>query len=205
MLSWHDAGQQVPFVGKMCLVSPEGENLAVVDFQCYVQQLPSGTVILWHHERDDAVDAKLMNPRIRFVVFDPALLTPIADLRLACESLDARHDAVYVLSGAVAETRVSAALPAGSYNHDFPEVMGEATELLVLAVPEFDQLALYVITPAHGRIEVYPQDWFNQAKLDYDYQWVTRVARVPTTGRIQGEGFRIDPFVLDATHRRLAR
>jgi hypothetical protein len=189
----------------MCLVSPEGENLVVLGFGCYVQQLPSGKVILWHHERGDAVDAKLMNPCIRFVAFDPTLLRPIPDLKTACESLDARHDDVYLPSGVVAETRVSAVLPAGSYNHVFPDVMREAAELLVLAVPELDQLALYVIHPAQGRIEVYPQDWFNQAKLDYGYQWVTRVAREPTTGRIQGEGFRLDPFILDTTYRRLAR
>jgi hypothetical protein len=189
----------------MCLVSPEGESLAVLGFGCYVQQLTSGTVILWHHERGEPVAAKLMNPRIRFVAFDPTQLTPIADLKMVCESLDGRHADVYLPSGVMAETRVSAALPAGSYTHVFPEVMREAAELLVLAAPELDQLALYVIDPAHGRIEVYPQDWFNKAKLDYAYQWVTRVAREPTTGRIQGEGIRIDPFVLDATYRRLAR
>jgi hypothetical protein len=107
--------------------------------------------------------------------------------------------------GILAETRVSAALPAGTYDHVFPDVMQEAAELLVLAVPELDRLALYVIHPSHGRIEVYPQDWFNQAKLDYGYQWVTRVVREPSTGQIQGDGIRIDPFVLDATYRRLAR
>jgi hypothetical protein len=189
----------------MCLVSPAGESLAILGFGCYVQQLPSGKVILWHHERGKAVEAKLVNPRIRFVAFDPRLLTPVADLKAACESLDARHDDVYLPSGVVAETRLAATLEAGAYDHVFPEVMREAAELLVLASPELDQLALYVINPAHGRIEVYPQDWFNQAKLDYAYQWVTRVARDPTTGRIHGEGVRIDPFVLDATYRRLAR
>jgi hypothetical protein len=204
-LHWRDADEKAPFTGKMCLVGPDGGNLAVLDFGCYVQQLPSGTVILWHHERADAVNDKLRNPRIHFIALDPTLLTPIGDLTTACESLAARHLGVYVPSGTVAETWVSAALPAGSYHPVFPDVMREADELLVLAVPELDQLALYVINAAHGRIEVHPQDWFNQANLDYGYQWVTRVAREPTTGRIQGEGFRIDPFVLDATHRRLAR
>ena len=108
-------------------------------------------------------------------------------------------------SGILAETEVPAALTAGSHSHFFPEVMREAGELLVLAVPELDQVALYVINAAHGRIEVYPQDWFNQANLDYGYQWVTRIARDPTTGRIHGEGIRIDPFVLDATFRRLGK
>jgi hypothetical protein len=204
-LHWRDAGEQAPFVGKMCLVGAGSENLAVLGFGCYVHQLPSGKVILWHHERSDALDAKVTTSRIRFVALEPTLLTPIADLKVACESLGARHDGVYIPSGVVAETRLSAALPAGSHRHDFPDVMREAAELLVLAVPELDQLALYVINPPEGRIEVYPQDWFNQGRLDYAYQWVTRVAREPTTGCIQGDGIRIDPFMLDATHRRLAR
>jgi hypothetical protein len=170
-----------------------------------VRQLPSGTVIVWHHEHDQGLDGKLTNPRIRFVALDPTLLTPIGDLKMACESLPAGRGGVYLPTGTVAETRVSAALPAGSYNHVFPDVMREAAELLVLAAPELDQLALYVVSVANGRIEVYPQDWFNRANLDYGYQWVTRVAREPATGRIVGEGFRIEPFVLDATYRRLAR
>jgi hypothetical protein len=61
------------------------------------------------------------------------------------------------------------------------------------------------VNAADDTIEVYPQDWFNQANLNYSSQWVTRVATEPATGRILGEGVRIQPFVLDATYRRLAR
>lgn len=204
-LRWREAGEKAPFTGKMCLVGPDGGNLAVLDFGCYVQQLPSGTLLLWHGERDSASDNRLTNPRLHFVALEPTLLTPIGDLTMACESLAATQLGVYIPSGTVAETWVSAALPAGVYDYVFPDVMREADELLVLAAPELDHLALYVINPRLGRIEVYPQDWFNEANLDYGYQWVTRVAREPTTGRIQGEGFRIDPFVLDRTYRRLAR
>ena len=188
----------------MCLVGPDDASLAVLDFQCYVQQLPSGVVILWHHAWDEGADDKLTNPRIRFVAFDPILLTPIADLKAVCESMAPGHGGAYLQSGILAETWVSAALPAGSHTHVFPDVMKEAAEILVLAAPELDRLALYVVNPAAGGIEVYPQDWFNQGNLDYAYQWVTRVARVPATGRIRGEGIRIRPFVLDASYRRLA-
>jgi hypothetical protein len=70
-LRWRDAGEKVPFVGKMCLVDADGGNLAVLDFGCYVRQVPSGTVILWHHEWDNALNGKLTNPRIQFVALDP--------------------------------------------------------------------------------------------------------------------------------------
>jgi hypothetical protein len=67
---------------------------------------------------------------------------------------------------------------------------------------ERSNLALLVAKPRTGIYELYPQDWFNSAGLDYGYQWVTRVARDPKSGRIHGEGFRIRPFVLDDTLRR---
>jgi len=60
-------------------------------------------------------------------------------------------------------------------------------------------LALLVAHPREGTYELFPQDWFNSARLDYGYQGVTRVARDPRTGRIHGEGTRISPFVLDDT------
>ena len=202
-LHWRPAGDTAPFTGKTCLVDSTGATLAVLDFGCYVQQLPSGVVLLWHHEWERTLEGKLEHPRIRLLALDPALLTPVGDLKAVCDGLDDTHDSVYIHSGMVAETRFSAALPAGSYDHGFPEVMREAAEVLILAAPELDRLALYVVDTAKGVIGVYPQDWFNRANLDYAYQWVTRVAREPATGRIRGEGFRIDPFVLDASLRRL--
>src|SRR5215211_908243 len=63
-LGWRDAGEKAPFTGKMCLVDPDGAGIAVLDFGCYVQQLPSGVVLLWYHAWDEGVDNGLTNPRI---------------------------------------------------------------------------------------------------------------------------------------------
>jgi hypothetical protein len=68
-------------------------------------------------------------------------------------------------------------------------------------VADSSNLALLVARPADGSYEHFPQDWFNHGGLDYTYQGVTRVARDPATGRIHGEGVRIDTFVLDDTLR----
>ena len=65
---------------------------------------------------------------------------------------------------------------------------------------ELNNLALLVARLSAGTYELFPQDWFNSANLD-GYQWVTRVARDPQTGRIHGDGIRISPFVLDDTLR----
>ena len=62
-------------------------------------------------------------------------------------------------------------------------------------------LALMHLNPVQGTLQLYPQDWFNDAPIDFGYQWVTRVARDPKTGRIHGDGIRIDPFTLDMSMR----
>jgi len=89
----------------------------------------------------------------------------------------------------------------------FPKELQTLEELLILcnssavSRPEGMSagLALLVARPRQGIFRIYPQDWFNDADLDFGYQWVTRVARDPETGRVFGEGFRIAPFELDDT------
>ena len=58
-------------------------------------------------------------------------------------------------------------------------------------------LAIVSWSPASGRVDVRPQTWFTPGSHDLGYEWVTRVARDPTTDRIVGEGVRIPPFELD--------
>lgn len=85
-------------------------------------------------------------------------------------------------------------------------------ELLVLVDPPPEphrrppsraDLRLWIIHPRNNSVEVIPQDWFNQADYDFGYQWVTRVARDPKTGRVVGEGIRLGAFVLDKTGRQI--
>jgi hypothetical protein len=85
-----------------------------------------------------------------------------------------------------------------------PEPLANTEELLILCHSpvieksprgERSNLALLIAKPRTGIYELYPQDWFNNAGLDYGHQWVTRVARDPESGRIYGEGFRIRPSV----------
>lgn len=69
--------------------------------------------------------------------------------------------------------------------------------------PQFGHgnLALMLLNPASGTLQLYPLDWFNDGRVDLGYQWVTRVARDPKTGRIHGDGIRIGPFSLDESMR----
>ncbi len=49
-----------------------------------------------------------------------------------------------------------------------------------------------------------PQDWYNEGRYDFGYQWVTRVARLPNGGAIVGEGIRLGVFRLNGSNRWIA-
>ena len=85
----------------------------------------------------------------------------------------------------------------------FPNAFADVGEILVLSAPQPNQLCLWIVDTRSARVSVFPQDWWNRADLDFGYQWVTRVARDPNTGKIVGEGIRIQPFVLDSSCREL--
>jgi hypothetical protein len=95
---------------------------------------------------------------------------------------------------------------------EFPSELKQQQELLILCSSSAIQpgpqsghgnQALMVASPAEGHIRLYPQDWFNDGRVDLGYQWITRVARDPRTNHIRGDGIRIDAFVLDDTLRNL--
>ena len=62
--------------------------------------------------------------------------------------------------------------------------------------PRESNLGLMVIKCKESKFHIYPQEWFNKGKFDFDYQWVTKIGREPTSGEIVGEGVRIGSFVL---------
>jgi len=94
----------------------------------------------------------------------------------------------------------------------FPDELKAKQELLILCYssaikpgPQSGHAnqALLVANPSERHIRLYPQDWFNDGRVDLGYQWVTRVVRDPRTNRVRGDGIRIGAFVLDDTLRNL--
>lgn len=109
----------------------------------------------------------------------------------------------FVSGGVLASTCVGAVMDVGEYEHDFPPALRHVREILVLAPSP--ELRLLVLRPHVNRVEVIPQDWFNQGDFDFGYQWVTRVVREPKTGSIVGEGMRMGVFQLDESGRQVSR
>jgi hypothetical protein len=101
-------------------------------------------------------------------------------------------------------------LPAGSHKIEVPEELRGVDELLIIssypaAAKEDAACALFALRHAAGTVEVLPQRWFTAGKYDVGRQWLTRVARDPSTGRIVGEGVRVGKFELNDAGTDVAR
>jgi hypothetical protein len=205
--SWIDAspdGKRA--AGATALAGPRGAVL-LLDFHNYVLPLGDDRVLIWHQRQTTNEPTTAPVVLRLFALSDlPPLMGNLVELT---ETM--RQEGAACVSAAPAGWEIS--LPTTVIDRpgllpDQPE-LSAIDELLILchtsaiAAPTWERnnLALLVATPRQQRYQLYPQDWFNNGGFDYGYEWVTRVARHATTGRIHGEGIRIAPFVLDASLR----
>jgi hypothetical protein len=83
----------------------------------------------------------------------------------------------------------------------YPDLFTSIHELLLVggspaASPSSPACVIVSARPHLGEVEFFPQRWFTAEKFDLGYQWITRATRDPNTGRIIGDGIRIEPFSL---------
>jgi len=192
--------------GKVILQGPSG-IVGVFDFYNYVKVLNSSTLLVWNQKRRKVPLSQAVP--IELYVIDLAALEQIpAPLDPIYERLDAGHG-FFVLGGTPSATMALQVTDVENPCYaEFPDVMRSMEELLILCHSPMARtsessanLALIVAEPRASIYRLYPQDWFNNSDLDFSYEWVTRVVRNPNTGRVEGEGFRIPPFVLDHSLR----
>ena len=205
---WRRAGESDATAGALVLSGELGPVL-ILDFQNYIRILDSDALLLWHQQYVNSGPTQPVVLR----VFRLSSLSPLeGQIEELCRNMRSHKRAFIASAAPVREL----AIPTTTVNHvlhvALPEELGEIDELLILchssaiAEPQAGggNLALMIVRPKEGSVELHPQDWFNNADIDYGYQWVTRVARDLATGKIHGEGIRIGPFVLDHTLRQLA-
>jgi hypothetical protein len=204
---WRGISQSSRAAGAIVLAGRKGTVL-ILDFHNYVVLLDPDTLLIWHQH--GLIDSG-PTPPVMLRVFRLSELRPLqGDLETLCASM--RHAGAPLASSGspLFEFPIPTTVASRRFQLVFPEELRRLSELLILChssgveespPPDRSNLAILVARPREGTYQLYPQDWFNSAKLDYGYQSVTRVARDPRTGRIHGEGFRIEPFVLDKTLR----
>jgi len=170
----------------------------------YVHVIDSATLIVWRQQHVEHGPSASVVIR----VFRLGDLTALDEAEVAAAESLVHTDPMFSLSSAVlAECELDTAVVGSERRQSFPPPLGGVEELLILchssSIKDGSHLGLMVAKPKGSSFEIYPQDWFNLADIDFGYQWVTRVARNTRTGLVEGEGMRIEPFVLDRTLRSL--
>jgi len=198
---WTYHGEQEA-VASLVTLSPRDEPSSTrlaLNYYCWPFLLPQGRLGLWCNE----------HRYIRLLAFDLDGLAafPLHDI---AGWFNKSQERVYAATAPLAEMELPWDLPAGVQAVAVPEEFRGVEELLIVssyagANKEEPACALLVLRPAAGTVEVLPQKWFTTGKYDLGYQWITRVARDPATGRIVGEGIRMGKFELNEDGTDVAR
>lgn len=194
---WEEVGDS----GHMALVGSEGPVMLLGMYN-WVQRISASTLLIWSQPQ---VEEGAPTKPVELFVVDTMDLPPLnRDITSLCTSTP-----YYSMSLSVApEARMRLETTAvGQARHTrFPDPLCKLEELLILchssgieSPPERGRLALIVAHPSRSEYRLFPQDWYNEGAFDFAYQWVTRVVRDPRTGRVHGEGIRINSFILDDT------
>ena len=198
---WSYHGDQEA-IASVVTLAPRDEPLSTclaLNHYCWPFPLPQGRLGLWCNE-----------PRyVRLLAFELDTLAafPLHDI---AGWFNQSQERVYAATPPLAEMELPWDLPPGLRSVTVPEEFRGVEELLIVSSyagksKEEPAVALLVVRPAAGTLEVLPQKWFTAGKYDLGYQWITRVARDAATGRLVGEGIRIGQFELDAEGTDVAR
>lgn len=137
---------------------------------------------------------------LRFVAFDPDSLKSFDFVEIAGWFKNS-GERIYAASAPIAEFNIPISLTEGTHSFSFPDEFQSVEELLIAAplastAADEPSLAVFVLYPHAGLIEVLPQRWFTPRQFELGKQWVSRVARDPESHRILGEGVRMGLFEL---------
>ncbi len=108
----------------------------------------------------------------------------------------------YLAFGApLSELSFPSSLEEGRHKLDIPTEFLTLDKILIVEACPFHNndeaaYAIFVVKPNQGEITVLPQKWFIAKNTDLGYQWITRVARLPNSNKLIGDGIRVDPFEL---------
>lgn len=207
LLGWRSAGHKGPFAGKCFLTKSDGAQVAIADSNCYVRAVADHRMLVWYLATADTVS------RLRLELFDTDRLVPMSDLGPLLSQLNPSRR-LLTLSEPVAAFEIPTALADGPHVLSIPAPFRDLGELLMLAASPSDgrredhfnamHQRLWIVDCGTGALEIAAQDWFNHGPYDFGYQWITRMARLPRSADIVGEGIRLGVFRLDPLHRQVA-
>jgi len=204
---WEDLGEGDATAGMTVLKNLGREVVAVFNMYCYVLPIGMDRLLVWYQPYREGKWAD----SIEFLIIYLNELSSIGGIKKSLVQIEEEKLNV-VTSVALDKYSLSANVGAGLHKAVFPPEIQEIEELLVLGhstAANGDNnkmnLCIFRLMPNKREFEVIPQDWFNNGDADSGYQWVTRVAREPRSGKIYGDGIRISGFVLDESNRQVEK
>ena len=162
----------------------------------YAKSLSPDHFALWWQERGYGQTRSM-----QFRVFETAELRPLSEW----ESSWTKERETWIGAPPVASFSLPPDLADGIHPISFPAQFASVAELFLIVNRKSNgfEFALWNIYPADGTLSVIPQRWWNEGQRDFDYEWITRVAREEKSGLIVGDGIRVTPFILDTKGREL--
>ena len=181
-------------------VQDASENtILFLDYYSYLLGQDDGSVLYWHET--GAKTAQI----IEFIRFS---LSNAKRINVSPDGLSSEQQATLYPGSVEAAVRWQFASTGamGRQDIELPHDWSQFGETLVLASTGTYGLgpsnAIFAFDWLSNRVEIFPQDWFNQGDYDFGYQWITRVAR-RSDGSIVGDGIRLGKFELDETFRQV--
>lgn len=207
--TWQWAFYDSPTLAGMSrLLSPDGDTVLFLDFNCYFQSLTESRVLIWY-EVGNPEKEQYENPHIVFTILTLPALTPIHDHEQAATELRKSKQQIRADGGNSTTFKFFTTVGEGKHPISPSTEFNTLPEQLVLAdfgaenarSNHYDKMfrAVFAFNFQEKQVTVLPQIWFNQGSYDFGYQWITRVQREKETGQIVGEGIRLGNFRLDTT------
>jgi len=197
------AAEDSKLAGLTSIQDAQGATLLILNFQCYARILDDGTILLWREAGEKE------SKRIVFDSFPLSSLQSVSDPLATAAELREKKLGIAPLP-ASQHWEFSPRLEPRVHTFSLPHNWSRFEETLVLADHAesngYDKMArsIFAFDWRKEQVEVLPQDWFNDGKYDFGYQWITRVAR-RTDGSIVGDGIRLGRFELDDTCRQVKK
>ncbi len=187
--------------GVNVLQDPEGLPRLVLPMYVWFQVLDEGWMLIWQM----SPTARGANPESIVVhLINVDHLRVLADLRERFTRRLTLAEMYSVPSEFCVCAEISTAYAPGKHELSLPPAFDRVPEFFVVTqnpalpkAPGAASICIYAVDPAAQRIEIYPQDWFNDGSYDYAYQWIACATREPVTRRLLVGGFRIEQFILD--------
>lgn len=198
------------YVGVIVLEDQNQNCFAILRTYSYILPFADSTkFLIWNRELKKNIPKEL-----RIFQFNADDLTIIDNPEKKILELN-NQEAAFWISATPASILAFSINPRDEIHQlQFPDCFKSLDEFIIIADLEnlyenpengWNNTTLIVFQPKQGRFFIYPQDWFNKSEYDFGYQWITRAARDPKKGYIQGQGIRIKDFILDDTNRKIRK